>query len=69
MTVSAKFNPDGGVGNPKPPSRNKAGAAPDTLALKAQRTRAMAATFGLFKDRNVFPGDGLAFERKTREAW
>lgn len=49
------------------PTEEVAPAAVDIANIKARRDRAMAATFGLFKEKNVFPEDGLQFEREMRE--
>jgi hypothetical protein len=50
MTVHAKFNPEGSVGQAGMRTGNKtpaATAAEKVITLKEYRTRAMAATFGL----------------------
>jgi hypothetical protein len=38
-------------------------------ALRARRIVAMSKTFGFLKDKNVFPKDGLAYEREVRDEW
>lgn len=53
-------------------ARMEAGRLAKTHAAETaaeERRKAMAAAFGMFRDKDVFPKDGLAYELETRAEW